>query len=743
MSRRGYVFKGKGFTRFTFLLLLVLTLFPNPAPLAAAGTGEQETLKMEDVAEMSLDDLLNVEITTASKFSEKISETPSTIIVVTAETIAKRGYNDLYQLLQDLPGFDVTIKNGASYALAFPRGNQGEIAERTLLFIDGVNFQSLGFQNMNVSRSLSISSIKRVEVLYGPSSAIYGPDAFCGIINIITKSPRDLEGKNQEVNVHVGGGAYSTGYVDMNYLGKINDIGVSFSARYYKSDEPDYSNKPGYFSNEIIRNSWKPMLDRYGTYEDPTDCYAFNGRLFYKDLELGFHHLRYKDGSGPEYPLDKTLPSPQWEGFRNLIYLRYSRDLSDKVNISALLTYRNGDTPPSSAWAERYDYDSANPDDPGYGNADVSMGYWQNFNEQFAFSQDFVYRPNKTTTFNGGISLAVNDFQKGYLINWGDWVEDYEEAYTGYPTAPVKPGQHARYKMSQAGAYLQVKKVFLEGKLVVVPGIRYDYNSIYDNTFNPRIGISYKLSKSVVAKFSYGSGFQYPSPRNLYGGWAGTQVSDVLEPEKIQALEGGLSFAMGRGLVNEINAYYNRIQNTNLQGENLPERRIFGVEYKVNYRKAKVAKGIEDLDVYLNYNYLDPKYKEVLFEASTGRSDDFIGNTAVHKINFGLGAQLFNLFHLQLRCNYVGERITVLTNPIEKIDSYLVAHMNILVREPFKLKGLTVSFLIRNLFDSDYFHPGVVAAGAGEDTSHESTSWYSSRLPQPGRHFLVGLKYNF
>lgn len=713
--------------------LLCLWIFITPAFADTNGNVS------ENLMEMDIEALMEVEVVTASKFSEKADETPSTMIVITDKDIAQRGYTDLIQLLSDQPGFDTIVINGTAYDKSYVRGHITELAERTQLYINGVNFQGLGFQDMKNNRGFPLSSIKRIEIVYGPSSAIYGPNAFSAIINIITKSPEDL--KNNESNAaytQVGAGAYNTAYTEATYVGKSHDVGVFISGRYYKSDEPDYSDQPGFFSNDIIRNSWRPMADRYNSYEDPTNDYTVLFKLNFKDLEFGYDRLYYAEGSGPEYALDKTLPSPQWKDFRNMAYLRYAKDASDSLHVSTLITHKEGDTPPDSAWAERYDYDADNPEDPGYGNPDVSMGYWQFYNEQYTFQQDFVCRLNSQVILNGGASLETTDYQKGYQVYFGDWVEDDETAYTNYPdTPPDNVGEDRRFKMRLYGGYVQLKWHDKKENFFIVPGVRHDHNSIYENTTNPRFGIVYKFTEDYILKANYGSGFQYPSPRNLYGSWEGTTVSENLKPETIDAYELGFLFPASQRIQNEVSLFYNQIKNASLKGENLPQRNIYGLEYKANASIDTVSDDIRKCNIFFNYSYIRPKYDEAVSSSATGRISDDVGEIAEHKFNLGASAEFFNLFNVTLRNNYVGERKTIVSNPIKKIKPYFIS--NLVLNIPYSLKTtkMGLSFAVNNLFNKRYFHPGNVDAGAGEDTSRESLAWYSSRLPQYGRHYML------
>lgn len=702
--------------------------------------GQDDTLKKKDSLRLTFEQLTQMTITTSSKYKEKIEESTTTIIVITEEQIKKRGYTDLTQVIQDLPGMDVIIRNGSNYSRTYTRGNRTELAERILLFVDGVNYQSLGFQNMHLSRGFPISSIEKIEVLYGPSSAIYGPDAFTGVINIFTKKAKSGE---KHAYSTIGTGSYNTSFHDYTFIGKSKDFGVTLSFMNFQSDEPDYSERDGFFSNEIIETSWKPMADKYGSYEDPTDNYTVLAKLNYKTLHVGFINSSTSEGSGPEYPLDKTMPSPQWKEYQNLAYIKHELDIGQKLNLNSLISFKNGDTPPNSVWAQRYDYDTDTLD-PGYGNADVNLGHWQFYNVQYSISEDFVYKLNTTSIINGGVNFSYNDFQKGYQINWGEWVEDYEDSYTNYSTPPsITTDENRRYKMNTMGAYIQLKQFLFGKKMTITSGIRFDQNNIYDDVFNPRIGMMYKIRKNWIFKTNYGTGFQYPSPRNLYGGWEGTSVSSLLKPERINAFEGSTMFSLNRNFWNEVSSYFNVIENTNFQGVNLPTSQIFGIEYKGGIYIPTLSSRLKDLELFYNYTYTDPKYKKPVTASTTGRSSRRIGDIPTHKFNIGIGGKIFNILYLSVKNNFIGKRPTVVSNPIHEVATTNITNLHFSVNKSVKDLDFSISLIVNNLLDVDYYHPGMVDGSAGEDTSQESLGWYSSRIPQPGRNFMLVLKTNF
>jgi len=131
---------------------------------------------------------LTVQVTSVSKKAENLLEAPATVMVVSQQDIQDRGYIDLIDLLQELPGFDISKIYGVTYANIYQRGFRQNNTERTLFLIDGVEENDLWTNTAFISRQYPLSNIERVEVVYGPASTMYGPNAFSGVINVITKS---------------------------------------------------------------------------------------------------------------------------------------------------------------------------------------------------------------------------------------------------------------------------------------------------------------------------------------------------------------------------------------------------------------------------------------------------------------------------------------------------------------------------------------------------------------------------
>ncbi|UEG55101.1 TonB-dependent receptor [Mucilaginibacter daejeonensis] len=196
------------------------------------------------------DSLAERQISSVSKKAEDIDLTPASVIVIKAADMAKRGYGNLVDLLSDLPGFDISRTNSVTYANIYQRGFRQENTERTLFMIDGVEENDVWSNIAYISRQYPLTNISEVEVIYGPASTLYGPRAFVGAINIITKSYKDLTrtklqpytaSADSTLGLHATGnfsiGSYNTRNVDITLGGKSGGFTYQLSGAYYRSNE--------------------------------------------------------------------------------------------------------------------------------------------------------------------------------------------------------------------------------------------------------------------------------------------------------------------------------------------------------------------------------------------------------------------------------------------------------------------------------------------------------------------------
>ncbi len=146
----------------------------------------------KDFMSLSLEQLLHVQVVSSNGIEETLVDSPAAMLVLTEQEILQRGYNNLTEILVDLPGFDVINTGGSANNNTYQRGYRTPFTTRTLFMIDGRIENHLWSQQVLLSRQYPMSMISRVEVLYGPASVKYGANAFLGVINVITKKGVNL-----------------------------------------------------------------------------------------------------------------------------------------------------------------------------------------------------------------------------------------------------------------------------------------------------------------------------------------------------------------------------------------------------------------------------------------------------------------------------------------------------------------------------------------------------------------------
>ena len=180
----------------TLLSALLLAVFLN-APTIGAGrlfAGQDEPNQPENFFEMSLEELMNVDVVSASRQPQKIDETSVPISIITAEDIHYSGLTNIPEILQFYPGIDVLKISRYRWA-AGVRGLHEFISDRTLVLINGRSAESPLFGGSEYyTLPILMEDIERIEIARGPGGAAWGANAFNGVINVITKKPEDIPG---------------------------------------------------------------------------------------------------------------------------------------------------------------------------------------------------------------------------------------------------------------------------------------------------------------------------------------------------------------------------------------------------------------------------------------------------------------------------------------------------------------------------------------------------------------------
>jgi iron complex outermembrane receptor protein len=164
-----------------FLCLAFLLLC---SPAARAG---------DDLSDLGLEELMQVEVASATRRSEPLSRIPAAVTVLTEEDIFRSGATSVPEVLQLVPGVHVAQMNTDRWAVGI-RGFNGLLSNKHLVLVDGRPVTSPVMTGVQWDNIVPISMVKRIEVVRGTRTSLWGAESFTGVINIITKNAYELQG---------------------------------------------------------------------------------------------------------------------------------------------------------------------------------------------------------------------------------------------------------------------------------------------------------------------------------------------------------------------------------------------------------------------------------------------------------------------------------------------------------------------------------------------------------------------
>jgi iron complex outermembrane receptor protein len=244
----------------TAALAAGLALLPLILPSGAHASEAAEAAS--DLAQLSLEELGNIDVTSVSKKSEPLSGAPAAIYVITHDDVMQSGANRLPEMLRLAPNLQVAEINAANYAIS-ARGFNGGAADKLLVLVDGRSvytpFASGVFWDM---QDVPRENIERIEVVSGPGGTLWGANAVNGVINIITRKSGDTQGGVLDLG---GGNTEASG--SLQYGGKISD---TLTYRAYV-DGFQYGDKEKTGTGAKARDAWHKVQGGFRTDWSPGD----------------------------------------------------------------------------------------------------------------------------------------------------------------------------------------------------------------------------------------------------------------------------------------------------------------------------------------------------------------------------------------------------------------------------------------------------------------------------------------
>ncbi len=207
--------------RTSLLFLAALVLVSHPAWAQAPGDPELEV----DLTEMSLEDLMQIEVSIASRYGERLRDVPAAVYVLTGDELRRQGVTSVQEALRMVPGFHVAQWRTQGWDVA-SRGFTGGLSalnqsftNQLLLMVDGVSLYSPVMAGIWWPLlDIPISDIDRIEIIRGPAGTLWGTNALNGVVHVITKRANETQGAQLDLT-----GSTSGGSGDLRYGGKLGD----------------------------------------------------------------------------------------------------------------------------------------------------------------------------------------------------------------------------------------------------------------------------------------------------------------------------------------------------------------------------------------------------------------------------------------------------------------------------------------------------------------------------------------
>jgi hemoglobin/transferrin/lactoferrin receptor protein len=623
------------------------------AGLLAVPASWADTPTDSKIEQMSLLEILDLEVVTSSRVRQKLSASHSTVKVITADDIRQLPATTLGELLKLMvPGMDLRVEHDQFIKTYLGiRGLSGDsFAKRILFLMDGrpLNYPVDG--DFDTDMRFPVSAIKRIEVVRGPGSSLYGANAFQGTINIITGMDEDRKGGSLTARAGNFGNFGASGIIQQE---PAKDL------KLFLAFESDRAGEYG-----VARNLYD-LPDTVTDFREGFDAHDVKGRASYKGLSLhgGFHTERVNDSKKGDYvvnPADPRSMQRDYTSHSSFAALEYQRTVLRTVDVTARL-------------------------------------HWGSSEKEIRYTQPVVARPG--TPLRDSLvfeRMEGTDVQASWtprpifrLLLGGDFAR---KRVTSELDRPYVNGRHSRQGSTFAEA--SVKPV---PWLDLVAGGRYDWHSDFASQFSPRLSALGKfLRDKATARVSYGTAFRAPTFTEQY--LTRSVFADMsLNPETLTTLEGSASYQFSFVKVTGT-VFHSAMQ------ERIVFQRTNGRFIYVNVPGEAKADGVEletdavvsgKLRIFANYSYQKTK--------SSDETDPFRDNLVYapeHKVQGGL-VYASRKIDGSLAGYWIGEqRDAFFRSGNPPVPAYTQLHGRVGFRPIAKV---TIGVTVKNLLDSKPF----------------------------------------
>ncbi len=652
----------------------VMLLFLNAA---AAG---QQTPK--DLGQASLEELGSIQVYSASKHLQSTSDAPSSVTVITADEIQKYGYRTLADLLGSVRCFYITYDRDYSFVGVRGFGRLGDWNSRILLLIDGhrINNNVDGQAMVGTEFLVDVDLIERVEIIRGPSSSLYGSQAFLAVINVITRRPP----KHKAIELAFAPASFGTLQGRATFGTQYHGVGMLLSGTFY--------------------NSAGPTLF-YPQFDSPATNYGVTKNTDYENFEHVLATITFRDFTlqGLFSARDKVVPTAYFGTVfndprtANIDYHQYL-DLSYQHSIGA-------------GWEleARTSYDQVRLQAP--------LAYFTGLPDGSTTVDAYSFRGN---WWDGEVKLTRTFLEKHRITVGTEITDNLRQDQGEY--FPIGNIFTADPRSSRIWALYGQDEFAIVHRLTLSAGLRYDHYSDFGGTANPRPGLIYRVFHPTTLKLLYGTAFRAPLPFELTPDLGSFYDDNLkLRPENIRSVEGLVEQTVGEHFTLSGGVFRNSIDNLIILGTNPIDNQQ---EYQ-NSDKA-IATGVAlELNGHMA-NGLQGRASYSYINAEQPQTQQILSNSPQHlgKLNLTYPVIQQRLF-ASLDAQSTSSARTLAGNTV---NGFSVFNFTLLGHGLGRHTDLSGS--VYNVFNKKYFDPG--RPEDPEDT-----------IQQDGRNFRIKLTVRF
>ncbi len=658
------------------------------------------TKDVVDVFDLSLEELMNIEITVVGNKPSTLRETPGIITVITEDYIQKSGARDVIDLFQLLvPGFEFGADCEGAVGDGF-RGMWG-FEGKILFMLDGQECNDGVYGNTVFGNHYTLENIEKIEIIRGPGSAIYGGFAGIAVVNIITKGAEMNGGYVSSLN-SVTGETFSHRNINYGFGKQINDFKISVTGVHGYGSRSERDNIDYYGNSLSMKNRSELNINNTNLY------------VSYKGLDLRYI-LDFYNNTNIDLWGQNFTKQPLNEHFNNQYFqLKYTSEINENFSIIPKIRYKIQNP-----------FNLTLPDDTATIN---TFGLYSNKRASKCLegSVSTLIDISRNTNIMAGIEIRYDKIERPENPLPG---EEYFVKNIDTIANTADTVNFLAYK--NMAIYAQFSQLTQIGNFTL--GLRFDNSSEFESSVVPRFSYT-KILGAFHVKAMFSQSFRTPNgilPNRLAPG-------DKIIPEKATNYELELGYRISDNSFFVINGYnvvfdkiivaYNKTGLSRVSYRNSGKLGTMGLETEYRYIGAS-------FDILVNYSY----YRKIKDNEDVrnvyGLPEDinkfYLQAFAAHKANLLIGCKISKNISFYPSLNFFGKRYGyVLENQAPKeFNPTYILNLNIRLQDLF-IDNFDVDLGIRNII--------------GEDFSYINP-YNSEHAPLPGldRAVVIKLSYRF